>query len=134
MNAKATTAIVALVDFCRGLGGKPSLQISIGAETRLDNLQVAKEFFYVEVLNDRSAPAIVEDIALIYRNPSRSRTVKTVIVAERRDYPVTLPPRSAFRIHLLPGLIDFSRLDSVNVKVAGGKQFRQPVLLPAQCA
>jgi hypothetical protein len=133
MNAKATTAIIALVDFCRGLGGKRPLQISVGAETRLDNVNILKEFFYIEVFNDRSSSTVLEDIALIYRNPARTKTVKTVIVAERRDYPLTLPAKSTFRIHLLPGLIDFSRLDSVNVKVSGGKQFRQPILVPAQC-
>jgi len=78
----------------------------------------------VEVFNDSLLAASLTDVAIVYREPERRWTIKSIILSEERAYPVPLQPRERFRIHLLPSLIDLPRIDYISVNLSSNREFR----------
>ncbi len=129
MAQTSDTLLMRTLRLVGGLVGRGTVQVSTGWETRLDNIQAAKECLYIEIYNPGPFAATVTDVSLGWLNPVRFKTVKSIIVGEIRHYPVTVRPRVRWRIHLLPSLINLPQLHSVNVKLANGQEVKHPVNL-----
>ena len=134
LKSKTQALLSPLTNIWQAMRKEQPIQILAGMENRPDNLQMAKDFFYIDIVNTRASPAVISDIALVYQNPAKVKPVRTAIVSEQREYPVSLPPKSNFKIHLLPSLVDFPRLSGISVKISGAKGVQQNLLLPVSPA
>jgi hypothetical protein len=102
----------------------PRVGIFVGMERRPDNVQVMKDFFCVDVVNDGLFKVVVADVSITYRAPYRRTTIKSIIVAEEQAYPLTLRPGERLRVNLLPSLVDLRRVDFISVNLGSGREFR----------
>ncbi len=127
MAQASDTLLMRTIRLVNGLVGKSSLKISTGWEIRPDNLQSNKQFFYVEIFNPGPFSCCVADVSLRWQNPERSKTVKSIIVGEEKNYPVIVKAGVRWRIHLLPSLINLNELSSVYVELSNGQKLKVPV-------
>ena len=102
----------------------PRVRLEVGMENRPDNIQLMKDFFYVDVVNDSWFSITLIDISITYRAPYSRKTIKSIIVAEEQPYPLTMKGRERLRINLLPSLIDLPRIDFIAATLDSGREFR----------
>ena len=102
----------------------PRVRILVGMEHRPDNIQLMKDFFFVDLVNDSLFSVTVIDISITYRVPYSRRTIKSIIVAEEQAYPLTLRARERLRLNLLPSLLDLPRIDFIAATLDSGREFR----------
>ncbi|MDB6029386.1 MAG: hypothetical protein JWM68_5609 [Verrucomicrobiales bacterium] len=105
-----------------GLAGKSSIKLKTGLEVRPDNIRSTREFFYIEVFNPGPFSACVGDVSLCWKSPTHTKTVKSIIVGEEKNYPVTLKAGVHWRIHLLPSLINPALLTGATVELTNGQK------------
>ncbi len=102
----------------------PRVRIAVGIETRPDNIQIMKDFFFVDVVNEGLFTVTLVDVSITYRFPYNRKTIKSIIVPEEQSYPISLRRRERLRINLLPSLIDMPRIDFIAATLESGREFR----------
>ena len=129
------TLLMRTIRLVNGLAGKSSVKLETGLEVRRDNIKQTKQFFYIEVFNPGPFAACVGDLSLCWKNPTHTKTVKSIIVGEEKSYPVTVKAGVHWRIHLLPSLINPTLLTGVVVELKNGQTLEcaiDPSTLPAE--
>ena len=104
----------------------PRVHLLVGMENRPDNVQVMKDFFFIDVANDSLFSVSIIDVSITYRSPYRRKSIKSIILAEEQEeYPVRLGARERMRTPpLLASLLDLPRVDYIAATLDSGGEFR----------
>jgi hypothetical protein len=124
MALTSDSLVMQTIRLFKGLVGKSSLEITSGWETRADNIQTSKQFFYIEIYNPGPFSFWVNDVSLRWDNPARARTVKSIIVGEEKKYPVLVRAGIRWRIHFLPSLMHLTEFSGISVELGNGQRIQ----------